>query len=336
MLKNDDSVIYVDHSILSTVGACKEKGRLAYVEHLRPAKEAPPLVFGSAFHAAIAEYYTCVSMQRDIDESKQLARAAFLDTVKQSPPGTLPLNADDEEKRSVERGLYLIDAYIDKWRAQDAHWQDVLNPLTNEPYIEVGFAHFFQMWKDKPVLYVGKIDRIRRNRVDGQLYNWETKTTGGSVKNYMNQTRPNHQITGYNWIANEVLGLKIAGTILDVIHISDRKVQGKFHNGIDPEKDFDRAETRRSETDVREFLFDLHDAVEEFLTLRDSGKKRWHRNAPGACNMYGGCMFRDVCNSNINPRIIESLYKVQKWEPWVLIPENTIVTGASKEIEVEK
>jgi len=38
---NDDSVIYVDHSILSTVGACKEKGRLAYVEHLRPSKEPP-------------------------------------------------------------------------------------------------------------------------------------------------------------------------------------------------------------------------------------------------------------------------------------------------------
>lgn len=328
MQVSKDEIIYVDHSILSTVAACKEKGRLSYVKHLRPRKEPPPLVFGSAFHAAIAAYYTCVSEGRDSTESKKIACDAFIEEVKKAPAGTLPINADNEEKRSVERGLYLVDAYIDKWHAGDAHWIDVVNPATQKPYIEVGFAHYFMSWKDVPVVVVGKIDRLRKNRIDDRIYNFETKTTGGSAQQYMNQTKPNHQITLYNWIANEVLGLEIAGTILDVIHVSDRKVNGKFKNGIDIEKDFDRAETRRTGTDIREFLFDLQESVTEFLTLRDSGKKRWYRNAPGACNMYGGCHFRDVCNSNLNEGVIETLYRKERWEPWTIISKEVPITEA--------
>lgn len=312
-------VIYVDHSILSTFSTCHEKGRLSYVEHLQPRGGRPPLVFGIAFHAAVAAYYTSLSTKKEpIDVSRKKAHAAFLAEVRKAGPGVLPVSADSEEKRSVERGLYLLDAYIDKWAKQDLLWEDVLRPDNGEPYIEMGFAVYFMDWKGVPVVCVGKIDRIRRYRVDNQLYNWETKTTGSGVRNYVEQIRPNHQITTYKWAAQEFLNLNIAGTLFDVIHISDRKVDGKFPNGIDIDKDFARVETRRSPTDVKEFLYDLREATTEFLTLRDSGKARWHRNAPSACFMYGGCHFRDACNSNLNPRILEDKYKIERWEPWLI------------------
>lgn len=311
-------VIFVDHSILSTFATCKEKARLSYVEHLRPVTTGPPLVFGSAFHAAVAAYYTGMSEKLNYAVCRKNAHAAFLATVREAGPDALPLDADSEEKRSVERGLYLIDAYIDKWAPQDINWEDVLRPDTGEPYIEIGFAVHFMDWHDVPVVFAGKVDRIRRNRVDGQLYNWETKTTGSNVGYYVQQVRPNHQITGYKWACSELLKLNISGTILDVVYVSDRKIGGKFPNGIDIEKDFARVETRRSVTDVEEFLFDLRLATTDFLELQDRGLKRWHRNAPAACYMYGGCHYRDACNSNLNPSILSAKYKVERWEPWTI------------------
>ncbi len=313
-------VLYIDHSTLSTFSTCEEKGRLAYVEHLSPLTVAKPLVFGTAFHAAVAAVYTNshALLGKDTNVIRAAAHAAFLDEVRQAGPDTLPLDADSDEKRSVERGLYLIDAYIDKWLPFDINWEDVLRKDTQEPYVEIGFAVYLMDWHNTPVLYVGKVDRIRRNRVDGQLYNWETKTTGSAVSYYVQQTRPNHQITGYKWACQEMLQLNIVGTILDVVHVSDRKVGGKFPNGIDPEKDFARVETRRSVTDVDEFLYDLKRKATQFLDMRASDAKRWHRNAPSACWMYGGCHFRDICNSNLNPSIISSKYVKRKWEPWTI------------------
>lgn len=313
---NTENVIFVDHSTLATVGICQEKGRLAYVEHLQPLVVGPPLVFGTAFHAAVAAYYTAISKKLSSSECHQQAQAAFLKEIREAGPDALPLSADSEEKRSIERGLYLIEAYIKKWAPYDVNWEDVIRPDTGEPYIEVGFAVYFMDWHGIPVVFVGKEDRIRRNRIDGNIYVWETKTTSGAVSYYVQQVRPNHQLTGYKWATQELLGLNVAGVILDVVHISDRKVGGKFPNGIDIEKDFGRVETRRSPTDVEEFLYDLRLKTTEYLTLKESGQKRWIREAPAACYMYGGCHFRDICNSNLNPTIIASKYRIRRWEPW--------------------
>jgi hypothetical protein len=221
--------------------------------------------------------------------------------------------------------LYLLEAYVEKWKATDINWEDVYRPDTGEPYIEMGFAVYFMDWHDVPVVFVGKVDRIRRSRVDGQLYNWETKTTGSALSYYSQQTRPNHQITGYKWGIQQLLKMNITGTILDVVHVSDRKVNGKFPNGIDSEKDFGRFEARRSARDVEEFVYDLKLSTERFLDLKDRKLPRWHRNAPAACYMYGGCHFKDACSSNLNPTILASQYKVERWEPWNV--QDTVVTN---------
>jgi len=171
-------------------------------------------------------------------------------------------------------------------------------------------------WKGIPVMAVGKVDRLRQSRVDDGIYSWETKTTSGSVRNYSEQTRPNHQITMYKWAVQELLGISVTGGILDVIHVPDRKVNGKFPDGIDDDKDFGRFETRRSPTDVDEFLFDLRLATERYLSLRDSGLRRWHRNAPTACFMFGGCHYRPICSTNLLESVIKTKFKVERWEPW--------------------
>jgi len=303
-----DGVYYVDHSILSTFDSCEEKARLLYKEHLRGKTGAPALDFGTAIHAGVAEYYNHVN-QPDASIRAQVAfyKSAF---------GKLPMDANSTERRSVERGVYIMEKYIEKWRKTEAHWVDLINPSTDKPMVEIGGSLYFMDYKGKPVMYVFKIDRIRLNRIDNKAYNWETKSTVTSPKYYVAQTRPNHQITGYDWVAKELLHIDLAGTILDIIFVSDRKVDGKYPGGVDIENDFVRTETRRTPKDIEEFLFDLREGSERYLDLFTSEKRRWRRSAPGACNGFGGCWFRAACNSHLSPQIMSSEYETSIWHPW--------------------
>lgn len=310
MPSSGSKVVYVDYSMLSTFSTCEEKYRLSYEKCLRPLIESPALSFGKSFHKAIASYYT--------NNNREEAKHVFLREARLS----LPLSSDDGERRSIDRGLSILDAYFTKWEAQDAQYENVLRPDTNKPYIEMGFAAYFMLWNpDTSVVCVGAIDRLRRSRIDNQVYVFETKTTSSGINSYVSQIRPNHQLTTYYWACRELLGMQVAGVILDVIHVSDRKMEGKFPTGVDVNKDFGRFETRRSPRDVDEFLFDLELTTADLLRRKDSDLKRWRRNAPTACHMYGGCQFRNVCAHNLNPRIIESEFRVEKWEPWKGIVE---------------
>src|SRR5882672_5966600 len=129
-MMNSQNAIYVDHSTLSTFATCNEKGRLSYVKHYSPVTEPPPLVFGSAFHAAIAEYYT----SGDEDSSVK----AFLTECK-NVPDALPLASENDagERRSIERGVTLVRAYIEKWKSSDINWQNMYNPNGGGPYVEI-------------------------------------------------------------------------------------------------------------------------------------------------------------------------------------------------------
>lgn len=319
-----NDVIYIDFSTLSTFKSCKEKARLRYSEDLVPLIGEPPLEFGGAFHSAIQAFYIEMavnSLKLDPPSLRELAtgkaKSAFLDHLRERN-SSLPTNIESDQKRSIERGLYLLEAYFHKWRNETL--VNELRPDTGEPYVEIGFSLYLMEWKSRPVMYIGRLDRIMRSRVDNRLRIVETKTTSQGLTQFVTGVRPNHQITGYHWAARELLHIDVAGTIWDCIFISSRqpKLSGDSWEtrGIDIEKDFNRSETRRTQTDVEEFLRDLVDDTEEYLTWKDSDRKRWPRTAPGACHSYGGCTYRDVCITNANTQIIENKFRREKWEPF--------------------
>lgn len=339
-----NEVIYVDHSILSTVAACEEKGRLSYIEHLRPKRIAMPLTFGSAWHAGLAAIYNGYELDLTQDELIKLAQLAFYKEYREAGFDSLPLTSEEGERRSVERGLNMLEAYIKKWESKDRLWRNLHYTAkeTGEQrtYVEIGFACYLMEWQGHPVVYVGKIDRIRLFRINSQVYMWESKSTVSNVKTYSLQTRPNHQITGYYWILEELLGIKLGGAILDVAYISDREIGGKFESGVDIENDFARYETHRSTRDIEEFLYDIRRKATEFLQLQDdlvtNKITRGYRNAPSSCSSYGGCHFRRVCETNANPQIIDNLFIKQKWEPWAnIVGESQLIVSNSEVYKLE-
>jgi len=324
---NHQKAIALDFSTLSTFQDCHERSRFGYVEHLQPLEERAPLSFGTAFHAGVAAFYkNVVKMSRS--DAVRNAKRAFVAELRRIN-SALPISIESDEKRSVERGIAMLEAYLGVWK--DEPYRNAVRPDTGEPYVEIGFSVYLMEWRGVPVVIVGRIDRVMESMSDGYLYNFELKSTAQGLNQFKKQVRPNHQISIYHWAAKELIKRSIHGTIWDCAFVSDRKP-----TEYDPKdewmiygvsrKDFAREETRRSSVDIEEMLYDMEMTATSFLNLRASGLRRWERNAPNACYKYGGCPYLDICSTNINPDVVRSKYKVEEWKPWEgILPPHEVV-----------
>src|SRR5262249_8096888 len=159
---------------------------------------------------------------------------------------SLPMSMDADEKRSVERGLYMLEAYQSRWRGEpfDLMWYEIDG--VRKPYVEIQFSIFICEWRKRPIMYSGVIDRIMRSKMTVLVVNVETKTTSQVLSVFQQQVKPNHQVTGY-YLASQSLNLDIKETIWDMTFVSSRKPDPKqgawMVYGIDIEKDFGRAST---------------------------------------------------------------------------------------------
>lgn len=352
MIDEANHRIYVDYSTLAKFQACKELARLGSFQGYRLQAHDPKLAFGHAIHAGWAAYYDALAGGFHDAEGKWhmygyiegnephkapliRAQAAFLRDLHVNADGStvLPVTLESDERRSVERGLALLDAYIYRWRYEP--YSNILR-ADGSPLVEVGFQFPLARYQEYDIIYVGYIDRIMMNNATQRPVNFEGKTTTRSILQKKKEVKPNHQITGYYKPANTLvasLGLpEVKETVWDIMFISDRAANStkgltdRFWNyGIDTAKDFDRTTTMRSHADVTEFLFDAEQWALEYSKWVLSGIPRWPRTAPGPCHNYGGCVFRERCSLNLQPEAEPSFmdmnFKVDRWEPWKRIVE---------------
>lgn len=334
MIDEATKTIYFDNSTRSTFQACKEKCRLGLRDAWRATDRKASLDFGHAIHAGWAAYYDAkAGGYHDSDGNwhtfedaegiipLQRAQAAFLRDLHFSD-ATIPVNLEAEERRSIERGLALLDAYVYRWRAEP--YDNLL--IEGKPQTEVGFRYNITEFEGWPVVYVGYIDRLMWNTRTGRGVMFEGKTTTQGLSQYVLQCKPNNQITGY-FPAALAIDPSITECVWDCMFISSRqsdmqKALGDrfWMYGIDIGKDFARQTTSRSATDISEFLKDLEiDAIDycQWLTRADA---RWPRTT-GACHSYGGCQFRNRCSMNLRSAeeeqaFMESNFRIERWEPW--------------------
>src|SRR6266566_1587660 len=126
------------------------------------------------------------------------AQQAMLDDfIKEGADLPEKMENEQKEKRSKERAIMLLHAYFQRW-SDDGY--KVLSLPDGKPYVEVGFAVDLGItYQGKPVVYVGRIDRVGRSIKSGNINLVETKTTGSGLSSYILQVKPNHQLTGYKW-----------------------------------------------------------------------------------------------------------------------------------------
>lgn len=331
MIDEQRKIIYLDFSMRSTFQQCKEKARLQMLGY-RTMKRSAPLDFGHAFHAAIGAYYDAQAggffdddfkWQRfaEVPSAVSVAKTAFLKDLKMAG-AILPISLEADERRSVERGLALVEAYIERWANEP--YENVLD-ADGKPLTEIFFKILVAHYEGYDIYYVGTIDRIMRNIMTKRPVIFETKTTGMGLSQFINQCNPNHQVTGYFAIAWPMFP-DIIECIWDCIFVSKRQADmgksiGKepgarfWMYGVDMVNDFKRQTTSRSKTDVSEFMIDLESDALDYCKWLLSQTARWPRSAPAACHMYDGCQFRDVCRHNGSQEHLNTYFEIKPWNP---------------------
>ena len=263
----------LDNSILGALGRCN---RLAFYNYrLNRASRAVnyPINFGVAYH----EY-------RDVLEKHYMKWCL----------------EDKKELEIVRPTLKEIS-----WAMATKDWKDP--PIEHKKgYLDLGRLEktcdeAFLMWEQEKLQGYYKVlttetpfdlklpsGRRFYGRIDQSLL-WNNRLwlrdfkTVGRKEDWKEKYNPDHQFTGYVWAAQQLSGRRVEGVIVDIVY--NIKTKGpEFHPTL---------ATRTSE-DIAHWLEWIEDEYDNWDRACREGT--WPMRTT-ACGDYGGCYFRECCNS---------------------------------------
>lgn len=146
------------------------------------------------------------------------------------------------------------------------------------------------------VTYCGRMDKgILWN---GAKYVMEHKTTSQLGFSFFQQFAINHQVDGYIWLGKDKFG-ECAGVLIDAVLIAKTKFNCM------------RDIATRTEEDLKAFEAELVDIA---ANIRYADDNHSFPSNKSMCQYYGECPYRDLCLYHGDERVIESRYKVSKWD----------------------
>jgi hypothetical protein len=303
----------INSSSLSIIQECGRKAQLSLDRNLRSNLESPATMFGSAIHKGLEVFY-CGEVE------DRVMPKGFRSNAEIMAYGTIPEEEDylvyrairafvesaqdlchlpDEDKRSVSTGVWLLAQYL------ETYIDDPYVVIRDEsgPFVERrGEAVLFE--DDSLVIeYFGTVDVGLVNRHNGITLICDHKTSSVVGNQFFNRLKPNHQYTGYLYLAQEAFGIDTDKFLVNCLEV---KARPKTARGKGPS--FPRQVTTRSEEDVQEFKDAVIDAVRNYLRWNKTGV--WPMGHVSACAAYAGCQFLDICSSPkcVRENIINTKY----------------------------
>lgn len=304
--------VQINSSSLGLLLTCARKSKYTLVDGWRSRSGSPPLVYGSAIHKALEIFYVHSSRERAIPanfsdvapllahgpvpEAKHFLYDALRAFVREGEPlRGLP----DTDKRSLASGIWLLDHYFHTY-LQDTY---VIHADEHGPLTERFVSCTFHETERLRVTLFGTIDFILKNEATGEILPGDHKTSSQMGSDFFNRVKPNHQYTGYAWLAQRALGITSENFLVNGIGVKARPLTAR---GGPPT--FTRQITRRTTADFAEFSDVLLYAVENFLRWQGSGV--WPLGHVDACANFGGCSFLEVCSApnQLRENILESRF----------------------------
>ena len=274
--KNKPRQIIWDSSSLSTFLSCPRLYKLTNLLGYKLKMYAPVTGFGSAVHNGFEILDRC-KFEKKSKEEAVLEAVTYI--IKECGED---LNKSEDKARGLEAGMRVI-----VWRAEE-FWEDQLKIATmpdGAPCLEKRFEVPFGNAGHR---LSGRIDKIVE--LDNRLYLCDTKTTKTSLTDlYFRNFQPSNQIYAYIWAARNVLGLDIAGFIVDAVQTGTTFC--RFNRGI-----FNVAQPS-----INEWYHDTQYAI----GLADAYSMNEYYPANfTSCGNYGGCKFREMCAESPDHRQI--------------------------------
>ena len=258
-------------SRLQQFQSCEQKFKWKYLDNLEPRFDGVPKPLGTAFHLGVAEMYRGAT--RTV--AKGMALVEFHRVL---PPGWA--GGDDKTVQQIKKGEIQLMAMMDAYP-----W------ATEAPENVVAVEKDMEWEVEKGKTLVFRVDRLIR--VNGGLWLHDTKTTGIELSAAVKSQRLRTQYAGYAAGVEAVMGEKLAGVMLDMVHKPEVyfKKTGEFSSM--KEAGFLREPVAKTEEQLGEFkawFTVLAGSVEASIT-----NQVWLKNTDTCMAFNRTCPYLELC-----------------------------------------
>ena len=285
----------LDNTTISAFRSCPQKAFRQYFQHLASSTTSIHLTAGAAFAKGLEDARNAFYLHNLPADKALLAgvRGLMKEWGEADPLW-------DHKAKSLDQIILAFVETLQVWPLG----QDRLQPFEhgNRNGVEFSFAiplpEVTHPVTGQPILYTGRIDLL--GIMEGALFAEDDKTAGSLGAQWLNQWDLRSQFTGYAWALREY-NLPAAGTIV---------------RGVSPQK----TGIKTSEVTVFQPDWKIDRWLEQ--TIRDVRKMircweegYWDYDLGEACNAYGGCPMKVLCNSANPEHIIPTQFVERKWDP---------------------
>ena len=295
---------FFDNSMLDVMRVCPRKFYYRHIRHWETSGIRIPLIFGSAWHAAMDFTWNGVQGLNDY-QLLEGASCEFIKTWKQM--GMVDSLDFDTFPRTPARAVSMLEEYIRTYRSQ----------LERIQLMETETAFVVPLSLDNAnIFYIGKWDKVFRDRLGITIC--DHKTASSMQSSWINSFSPNGQMDGYLHAGHMTYGDEMHGVLIDGALVSKTKI------------DFQRIPLQRQTSQLNAWVWEVTDLIdmielneERLLEYRASGDRLDYLPAFPKCTTsctqyFGTCPYHDLCQFWENPEHKEIPDNMQSatWVPF--------------------
>lgn len=312
---------------------CRWAWNLGYNEELQPVRQAPALRFGTLVHAALEKRYP-PGIRRGPNPAETFEKLYLKDLRKYEKEGWSIKDTESEEwENALDLGIDMLEGYVEEY-GRDEDWKVIASEMTFKVpvYNSAGILIFY---------YVGTMDGVWQNRIDGRVRIIDYKTTSGDpVKEAQSKFVLDEQATAYwsfgadHLITKKILKQREQESLDGMFYVFLKKAKGDLRprnpEGLYLNQDGSVSKKQPTPRFHRELVFRgeadrIHGrerAIQRFreMQLCKLGELPI-RKSPGTgypdmqCQ---ACSFRDVCELHEADADWETMLKVSTthWDPY--------------------
>lgn len=305
-----------------SMGALKKCARLyqlQIVEGWSGKHESHHLRYGQLYHHGIEVYNHKICDGEDHEQ-------ALISALKSVAEGSMNTDAQgvrswwdpaehlNEEKakrntKTIPNLFRTLIWYLDKYGIHDPAKTVVLangRPAVELSFrYELGYTFVHENGEDEELLHSGHMDRLVEYHKDYYVMDFKTSQntiTGNSSWGFFAKYSPDNQMSGYTYASRVVLAVTAKGVIIDAAQIA---------KGFSA---FERGFSMRTERQLDEWRIDFIHWVK--LAEGYAKANYWPMNDT-ACDHYGGCTFRNICNKDpaVREVYLKADFTKRPWDP---------------------
>lgn len=299
-----------DSSILNEFKECPEKFSKGTIHWWKPKTHSVHLHAGAAFahgveRARRAFYEESLDAETSVASGLQALLSFYGDFA-----------YPEDSAKTPERMAGALEYYFDNYPLLKGESDPIVLP-GGKLGIEFGFVEPLEICHPAtgdPILYSGRMDAILNYA--GSILLTDEKTTSSLGATWSRQWDLRGQFTGYAWGCHRN-GIRVDGALIRGVSILKTKYETQ------------QAITYRPEWQISRWFTEANEWIEEAAKMWLRG--RFRHNLGETCSSFGGCAFKQACQSQEEKPWLETYFEQRHWNP-VLRTETLVETPQPAEV----